>query len=147
MSNTWKAKCVWVKQYESEWNIGDIIEVVNGVGVASKNYSHGFGGTEEDCLQSFDKWCEFQDEDFTKWELISEGKPTLRDHINQLSNIEFAEMIVQEKAEEKYDYNWEEDLVYDGIEYTYVTTDNQEFYYREDAINHQIKLLEGEYNG
>ena len=67
---------------------------------------------------------------------------TLREHINQLSNREFAEMIVKEKAEEKYDYNWEEDLVYDGIEYTYVTTDNQEFYYREDAINHQIKLLE-----
>ena len=72
MSNTWKARCVWVNKNTSTWNIRDIIEVINGTGVASDNYSHGFGGLTKDFLQSFDKWCEFQDEDFTKWELISE---------------------------------------------------------------------------
>lgn len=72
---------------------------------------------------------------------------TLRDHINQMSNRELAEMIVEEHAEESYDYNWEEELIYDGIEYSYITTDKQEFCDREDAVEHQIKLLEGEYNG
>lgn len=147
MSSTWKAKCVWINEDETEWNIGDIIEVENGMGIASSNYSHGFGGTKEDCLQSFDKWCEFQEEEYTRWELISEKKPTLRDHINQMSNRELAEMIVAEHAEESYDYNWEEESVYDGIEYSYITTDKQEFCYREDAVEHQIELLEGEYNG
>lgn len=130
MSNTWKARCVWFKPYESNWNIGDIIEVVNGTGIASDNYSHGFGGTKEDCLQSFDKWCEFQDKEFTKWELISEKKPTLRDHINQLSNKEFAEMIVDIDSDFEH----------------YITTDDATWYDREDAIKHQIELLEGEYN-
>lgn len=72
---------------------------------------------------------------------------TLRDHINQMSNKELAEMIVEEHAEESYDYDWEEELIYDGIEYSYITIDEQEFCDREDTIEHQIKLLEGEYNG
>lgn len=75
-----------------------------------------------------------------------EVKYTLRDHINQLSNKELAEMIVEEYAEEGYDYDWEEELIYDGIHYSYITTDKQEFCDREDAVEHQIKLLEEEYN-
>ena len=130
MSNTWKARCVWVNKNTSTWNIRDIIEVINGTGVASDNYSHGFGGLTKDFLQSFDKWCEFQDEDFTKWELISERNPTLRDHINQLSNREFAEMIVDIDSDFEH----------------YITTDDATWYDREDAIKHQIELLGGEYN-
>jgi hypothetical protein len=61
-----------------------------------------------------------------------------------MSNRELAEMIVEE---ESYDYDWEEDLIYDEIKYSYITTDKQEFYDREDSIKHQIELLEGEYNG
>ena len=70
---------------------------------------------------------------------------TLRDHINQMSNKELAEMIV-EHAEESYDYDWEEELIYDEIEYSYITTDKQEFCDREYAVEYQIELLEGEYN-
>lgn len=55
---------------------------------------------------------------------------TLRDHINQMSNKELAEMIVDIDSNEDY-----------------VTTDDEIWYDREDAVEHQIELLEGEYDG
>ena len=138
MSNTWKARCV--DSEDSSWLTGEIVEVIDGT--ALKGESHGWGGVNNKHTQSFENWRKYQDG--SRWELISEKKPTLRDHINQMSNRELAEMIVEE---ESYDYNWEEELIYDGIEYSYITTDKQEFCDREDAVEHQIKLLEGEYNG
>ena len=53
---------------------------------------------------------------------------TLRDHINQMSNRELAEMIVDIDSSEHY-----------------ITTDDANYTDREDAVEHQIKLLEGEY--
>lgn len=69
---------------------------------------------------------------------------TLREHLNELSNEEFAELIIKVQAEESYDYNWEEELVFDGIEYSYRTTDGNEYFYKSDALEHQLELLERE---
>ena len=69
---------------------------------------------------------------------------TYREFLNELSNEEFAELIVKVQAEESYDYNWEEELVFDRIEYTYKTTDGNEFYYKSEALEHQLRLLESE---
>lgn len=70
---------------------------------------------------------------------------TLREHLNELSNEEFAKLIVKERAEESYDYNWEEELVFDGVEYSYKTTNGNLFYYESEALEHQLELLECEY--
>lgn len=70
----------------------------------------------------------------------------LRDKINNMSNRDLAKMLVKEIAEEDYDYDWEEELMYNGITYSYKTTDGETYMDEDDAIEWQIKLLEGEYD-
>ena len=79
MGNSWKAKCVEILN-DNGWKIGDIIEVVDGIVIESKN--HGWGGSSSEYVKSFENWRIFQS-DYTKWELITDEPVTpSTDNIN-----------------------------------------------------------------
>ena len=72
------------------------------------------------------------------------------DYINNLSDKDLAGLLVKEIAHEDYDwaYDGEDEYIdYVGLNYSYETTDGEEFGYKEDAIEWQIKLLKSEYKG
>ena len=78
---------------------------------------------------------------------------TLRKYIKKANDRELAEMLIFIKSVEDYDYDCDDNLYQCGSMEYYVTTDGQMFggcgclfdSDAEDAINHQIKLLQSEY--
>lgn len=77
---------------------------------------------------------------------------TLRKYIKKAKDRELAEMLIFIKSVEDYDYDCDDNLYQCGSMEYYVTTDGQMFggyclddSDAEDAINHQIKLLQSEY--
>lgn len=69
---------------------------------------------------------------------------TLREKIKQMSDRELAEMLIQVKTEIDYDYDMDDELYECGEIDFYVTTNNNKFCIYDNAIQHQIKLLDME---
>lgn len=72
---------------------------------------------------------------------------TFREYLFNLPNEKLAEYIVREVGEPEFDYDYNDDYVCIGTMTYYVTTDGEQFWHNgyEDAIKHQVKLLESEY--
>lgn len=69
---------------------------------------------------------------------------TLKEKIKQMSDRELAEMLIQVKTEIDYDYDMDDELYECGEIDFYVTTNNDSYYDYNDAIQHQIALLDME---
>ena len=70
---------------------------------------------------------------------------TFKEYLFNLPNEKLAEYLVTFRCEEDYDYDYEDRLYCCGTITWHVTTDGQEFWYMDEAIEHQVKLLESEY--
>ena len=72
---------------------------------------------------------------------------TLKEHLFNLPNKKLAEYLITTRDEEDYDYDYDDNLYCCGTTTWYVATDGREFWYSEyeEAIEHQVKLLESEY--
>lgn len=72
---------------------------------------------------------------------------TLREHLFSLPDKELADYLITTVSEPEYDYDYDENMYYAGDTTWFQTTDGQQFWYNEyeEAIEHQIKLLNSEY--
>ena len=72
---------------------------------------------------------------------------TFKEYLFNLPNEKLAEYLVTFRCGKnyEYDYDYESRILSFGIERWYITTDGQEFWYMDNAIEHQIELLESEY--
>lgn len=72
---------------------------------------------------------------------------TFKEHLFNLPNEKFAELLITVRDEEDYDYDYDDNLYCCGTSTWYATTDGREFWYSEyeEAVAHQVKLLESEY--
>ena len=72
---------------------------------------------------------------------------TFKEYLFNLTNEELAEYLITMRDEEDYDYDYDDNLYCCGTSTWYVTTDGKEFWHNEykEAITHQVKLLESEY--
>lgn len=60
------------------------------------------------------------------------------------STKELAEALIREVMYEDFDYDWEENLVSNGVNSYYQTSDNERFSDYDEAVGHEIWWLEQE---
>lgn len=70
---------------------------------------------------------------------------TFKEYLFTLPDRELADYLVTTNTELDYDYDSDDNLYCYGESYYYVTTDGLEFWYHDEAIEHQTELLAGEY--
>lgn len=66
------------------------------------------------------------------------------DVIRQMPLEKLAKALVRLDHEEEWDYDWEEEPFYWGLQEIYVTSDGERFMYEEDAVEHEIWWLQAE---
>lgn len=66
------------------------------------------------------------------------------DYIRSLDVKQLAELLVQCESEPEYDYDWDEELQYEGQVDVYVTSDGERFDQYSDAVQHECWWLNQE---
>ena len=72
---------------------------------------------------------------------------TFKEYLFNLPNEKLAEYLVTMREEEEYDYDYDDNLYCCGIRTWISTTDGRVFwdFEYEDAVKHQVEILESEY--
>ncbi len=73
------------------------------------------------------------------------------EHLRQLPIKNLAEILIAVRVFEDYDYNYDEEMEYRGLDSVYVCSDGEEFEDYDDALDHELWWLQQErkedYNG